>query len=367
MRFADDLVDGGDGFAGESSTAQIQGRRWRRTRRVKCRRFDCFSPRSLISRWLSESKGRKVLEVTSEKVERETRGEVGRERSEEETCSTNGLSENGQFSSCVSELKGESGISGVSAAEQCREEDSFNLAVGFGLFCLLAASKSELNKMVELRTEMEFLLQNVKEEFQNQSREIVLKPSESNEIHACSTTDTQESLCSNGRVSLQSLLSKYPADSETTELCDQSITCKASRQEKCMEGIDQLEAELEAELERLQLHLDTGDTFENPKQERVEVTVGDFAPRESMKESFGEIIDPPEAGTVEHFGLPPNELERRLHELLESRQQERIKELEAALECVNEKLCEKEKEVSWWKDTARLISQHVSVDTVATR
>ncbi|XP_057467671.1 protein POLAR LOCALIZATION DURING ASYMMETRIC DIVISION AND REDISTRIBUTION-like isoform X2 [Actinidia eriantha] len=346
MRFADALVDGGDGFAGESSAAQIQERRRRIMGRENCRGFECLSPRSLISRWLSESKGRKIVEVRSQKVERETRREVVRERNEEERCSTNGLSGNGQFSSCVSELKGESGLSRVSAA-QCTKEDSFNLAVGFGLFYLLAASKSELNKMVELRTEMELLLQNAKEEFRNQSREIVLKPSESNEIHACSTTDTQESLSSNGRVSLQSLLSKYPADSETTELCDQSITCKASRQEKCMEGIDQLEAELEAELERLQLHLDTGDTFENPKQERLEVTVED-------------LIDHQEAGTEEHFGVPPNELERRLHELLESRQQERINELEAALERVNQMLCEKEKEVSWWKDTARLVSKHVT-------
>ena len=72
-----------------------------------------------------------------------------------------------------------------------------------------------------------------------------------------------------------------------------------------------------------------------------------------------DLIDHQEAGTEEHFGVPPNELERRLHELLESRQQERINELEAALERVNQMLCEKEKEVSWWKDTARLVSKHV--------
>ena len=59
------------------------------------------------------------------------------------------------------------------------------------------------------------------------------------------------------------------------------------------------------------------------------------------------------------YGVPPTELEIRLHELLEARQQERVEELEAALECTIHKLHEKEIEVSWWKDTARLISQHV--------
>ena len=108
MRF-DALVDGGDGFAGESSASHIEGRRRRRMGRENCRGFECLSPRSLISRWLSESKGRKIVEVRSQKVERETRREVCREREEEERCSTNG-----QFSSCVSELKGESGISMVS-------------------------------------------------------------------------------------------------------------------------------------------------------------------------------------------------------------------------------------------------------------
>lgn len=49
-----------------------------------------------------------------------------------------------------------------------------------------------------------------------------------------------------------------------------------------------------------------------------------------------------------------------MHELLETRQQERIKELEASLERLEHKLSEKEREVSWWKDIALLLSQHVS-------
>lgn len=66
-----------------------------------------------------------------------------------------------------------------------------------------------------------------------------------------------------------------------------------------------------------------------------------------------------DACTEVHYGIHPYELERRLHKVVEARQQEHIRELEAALECARHKLHEKEIEISWWKDTAKLISQHI--------
>ncbi|KAI8531345.1 hypothetical protein RHMOL_Rhmol11G0129400 [Rhododendron molle] len=220
---------------------------------------------------------------------------------------------------------------------QYRKDDCFNMALGFGLFYLLAASKNEVTKMIELWKELEMLLQNAKEKLQSQNRAILSKPSESNVISTCSIIDVQESLFSNGSVSLQSqFLFLNRVDSETPKLCDQSLTCKTSRQEKCIQGMDQLEAELEAELEQMQIHLDTGDSLEYTKQHKVEVTVEDTTPGQSLDTNLGEEFHYPEA-TVEHFGVPPEELERRLHEVLALRQEERIKELEAALECANRK------------------------------
>lgn len=79
--------------------------------------------------------------------------------------------------------------------------------------------------------------------------------------------------------------------------------------------------------------------------------------------SFGKVIDPqPQEANMKlegNFGVPPYELERRLHELLEERQQEQIKELESALECAKWKIRKAELEVAWWKDTTNLMSQHV--------
>lgn len=86
----------------------------------------------------------------------------------------------------------------------------------------------------------------------------------------------------------------------------------------------------------------------------------DDSSSKSHSSSFGEIIMEPQGATYDvSFGVPPIELERRLHELLEARLEERISELESALECKTQKLIKKEIEVTWWKDTAQLISQHV--------
>ncbi|KAF7151636.1 hypothetical protein RHSIM_Rhsim02G0213400 [Rhododendron simsii] len=328
------------------SNASGVGRRRRGKRREELRRFDCLSPRSLLSRWFPSSE-----KVRREEVERESR----REGEEKVGCSKEGL--NGESSSCVLGV-GREGQSNE-ASGQYRKDDCLNMALGFGLFYLLAASKNEVTRMIELRKELEMLLQNAKEKLQSQNRAILSKPSESNVISTCSTMDIQESLFSNGSVSLQSqFLFKNQVNSETPKLCAQSLTCKTTRQEKCVQGIDQLEAELEAELERMQIHLDTGDSLEHTKQHKVEVTVEYTTPGQSLDPNFGEVLDHPEA-TVEYLGVPPEELERRLHEVLASRQEERIKELEAALECANQKLFEKEREVCWWKDTAKLISEHV--------
>lgn len=84
----------------------------------------------------------------------------------------------------------------------------------------------------------------------------------------------------------------------------------------------------------------------------------EYAAISSSSASVGEVTDPREVPADFQCGVPPVELERKLHELLESRQQEQIEELKAALRRAERKLREKEKEISWWKDTALVISQH---------
>lgn len=61
----------------------------------------------------------------------------------------------------------------------------------------------------------------------------------------------------------------------------------------------------------------------------------------------------------EQQGVCPYELERRLHELMEIRQEEEINELQTALEDAKKRLHVKEAEASWWKDTAYIVSEHI--------
>ncbi|GKV03158.1 hypothetical protein SLEP1_g15513 [Rubroshorea leprosula] len=242
------------------------------------------------------------------------------------------------------------------SSERCRRETSLNLGIGGSLLYLMAASKIEMNKMVELRIQMETILQNVKEELQRKNAFFnIPPPPETNEMFKYSAVP--DSAEENTQLSTQ-----IPPPSNTV-LSDQCLESDMAKSEDCFEGMNQLEAELKMELERLQLCLDAEKGLGNPPQGSMMVNEDNTSVRTNSF-SFSEVIDPgndiPEECFEEQCGIPPFELERKLHELLEARQQEQIRELEAALECTKQKLREKETEISWWKDTAHLLSQHVS-------
>lgn len=243
------------------------------------------------------------------------------------------------------------------------QEMSFNLAAGLGLLSLIAASKTELDKTVELRKQMEVFLGSFKEE--QQSKGPTPKPSNSEFAYAVSTTldgfsnysmeDHAPSLSQQG--------------SENTYAC--AMHCNMHRKEESVEGINHLEAELAAEFNRLQLDVDAGGYAETGEssdlQEELIEMPSENTAIGSVSISSGEVIDPPPVDNTEFCGVPPLELERRLHEVLEARQEERIKELEAHLEHMKTKLQEKEIEVTWWKDTAKLISKQVPESSRALR
>ncbi|XP_027356570.1 protein POLAR LOCALIZATION DURING ASYMMETRIC DIVISION AND REDISTRIBUTION [Abrus precatorius] len=288
---------------------------------------NCFSPRRLVAWLLAALRSNKELRVLRRRQN---------EASDSDTL-TNKLK-------CSDESR------------LLHENDtSFKLGVGCGLLYLIAASKNEVGKMVELRKEMEMLLQNVKGELQN--KDALFKPLKHSDALAFSITDIQEVSSSNSHLSVHSHTPYIRPESEGNVVHNGFLECNISEQDECAEEINELQAEFEVELQRLQMYLDGEAAFEDAQQERidVEVTVKDA----QAKSHSSSLMEPQGASSDVSFGVPPVELERRLHELLEARLQERITELESALECTTQKLIEKEIEVTWWKDTARLISQHV--------
>ncbi|XP_041016903.1 protein POLAR LOCALIZATION DURING ASYMMETRIC DIVISION AND REDISTRIBUTION isoform X2 [Juglans microcarpa x Juglans regia] len=349
LRIADILAD-----EGEDSDLDFGMDRWRRN--DGSTNLQCSSPRRVVARWLAAL--RRIKETRNIMVQGQKTAEEEEEDERQVRKFAGGSihakrSMNGLDVVDSSPLATESEESG-----RCRKDASFNLGVGCSLLYLIAASKNELTKMVEVRKQVETLLLNVKEELKRKDAEF--KAFESNFTVAYSTSDVLESPNSNSRVSRQSQTTSHVLPiSETILMHDQPLKCNSLQQEEYLEGMDGLEAELEAELERLQIHLERENSLKHTQQRKTKVTVKDIASVRSPSLSFGEVIDTQNPGTKVHFGVQPTELESRLHELLEARQQERIKELEAALECAMHKLREKETEVSWWKGTARFISQHV--------
>ncbi|KAF5726276.1 protein POLAR LOCALIZATION DURING ASYMMETRIC DIVISION AND REDISTRIBUTION-like [Tripterygium wilfordii] len=299
------------------------------------------SPRRISSVLKRCFKGKKSNVAVKNEKRRE---EVGRE----------GL--NDQTTVAVSRsIEGFNGVNPSASVQdesrQCTNEMSFNLGVGCYLLHLIAASKEELNKMMELRGQMEVLVGNVKKELERK------------ETYAYSTTDAQEGpICDDVQLSTQIFGTSYGLrESSTTTVCNQSLKCSSHRQDGCSGEMDQLEVELEAELKLLQLHTASEKRREHPHEdEKSQDTVIETASPRSCGESSGEVVDHVnDAGNGVYEGVCPYELERRLHELLEARQEEHIRKLEAALESANHKIREKEIEVSWWKDTAQLISHHI--------
>ncbi|XP_047177323.1 protein POLAR LOCALIZATION DURING ASYMMETRIC DIVISION AND REDISTRIBUTION-like isoform X2 [Vigna umbellata] len=257
----------------------------------------------------------------------------------------------------TNELKGSD--DSIANPGQLHESDtSFKVGVGCGLLYLLAASKNELGKMVELRKEMELLLQNMKGELQR--KDALLKPLKQNDALALSITDIQEVSSSDSHISIHSQTQYVQPESKRNMVPNNFLEYNISEQGECAEEINDLQAEFEIELQRLQLYLDGETEFEDAKHEGVKITVKDRSSKSSRSSSFGEItMEPIGASYDVSFGVSPIELERRLHELLEARLEERITELEYGLECTTQKLMKKEIEATWWKDTARLLSQHV--------
>lgn len=65
------------------------------------------------------------------------------------------------------------------------------------------------------------------------------------------------------------------------------------------------------------------------------------------------------------YSLSPIELERRLHEVLQKRQEDHIAELEADLKITEDELLDKEKELSWWKEHVSQLLEEKNEGTTA--
>ncbi|KAK4347443.1 hypothetical protein RND71_033782 [Anisodus tanguticus] len=291
----------------------------RKRRSVRCTQSftTCISPRWIFSRWFETGeRNRDEEKVNHEKqLHCSSRKNKGKKKNEEDSLT--------QF-----DTKSSSPSTAFEDPGGGKKANSMNLGIGFGLIYLFNATKNELNKIVEIRREMEILLHNSKMEFQKQGR------MSSNSRPKCDSDCLEQFTYS----------TDIEEESEITCSHYHPLKCKSKGNEKNLE-MNQLEEELEVELERLQFHLDSEVMLKYPTQQHAEITDGYSSGEGSRSTSFAEVYNPNPCVTTIENCVPAEELKRRLHELLQTRQEERIKELESALESTIQKLAEKEKEV----------------------
>ncbi|RLN12246.1 hypothetical protein C2845_PM09G19990 [Panicum miliaceum] len=205
-----------------------------------------------------------------------------------------------------------------------------DLGVGLSLVFLLAKTSDEFNKMVKVRAEMEALLKEIRDEVRNNKDRHDDAPKASNR------ESTTSSCVTDGNDRSSSARMEYQAG--TSSGVEPASYEKSFQDGGCCARMDVLEEEFHAELGMLKVNYGS----ETPS----------FLPEE--EEHYSEEDDDDDDDNAYYNGVPAVELERRLHELLHERNRDRIEELEAALRRAEQKLVEKEMEVSLWKDTAKL-------------
>ncbi|PAN25439.1 hypothetical protein PAHAL_4G301400 [Panicum hallii] len=274
---------------------------------------------------------------------------------------------------------------------------SMNLGLGASLVLLLSRSAVELNKMVELRAQMEALVSEIRHAAQWKE----------NANHPAGAPTASTSRESNGSsattANVKDPIAFPAADADAASNCSRTTADNAVSGRAAAVVIDQLEAELQAELGRMQRGTDrtahggggderiapmqglelpllkvktkAGNAIGSTSRSRVvdgggarDGEVVDGNAEEEEEEEYEEAEEEDEEEEEEeggydedrssppHGGVSARALERRLHELLQKRQQERIVELESALDAAQRRLHEKEREVVWWRDAAKLVS-----------
>ncbi|CAN6193967.1 unnamed protein product [Urochloa humidicola] len=234
-----------------------------------------------------------------------------------------------------------------------------DLSVGLSLVFLLAKTSDEFNKMVKVRTEMEALLKEIKDEVRIKS---CIEGGHVDVPKDCNRESTTSSCVTDGNENDQGASARMEYQAASSGVEPESYE-KSFQDGGCCDAIDVFEEEFQTELEQLKVQYssetpsflpeqDDDEHYSEPYDEMAEYGNG-------VDDDSGEVVEDEEQDEGDnddayYNGVSAVELERKLHELLHERNRVRIEELEAALQCAEKKLLEKEMEVSLWKDTAKL-------------
>ncbi|KAG6517803.1 protein POLAR LOCALIZATION DURING ASYMMETRIC DIVISION AND REDISTRIBUTION-like [Zingiber officinale] len=267
-----------------------------------------------------------------------------------------GVEKSASFDSkVVEEVGGDATVGSMEPDPGRKSEMSFNLGMGVGIAFALSRWETEFNRMKDLHFQMEMLLSEIRSEVANTHvASGALNPGH----EFASSSDCSGVAGKFNNISFQDHGANFHLEEVKSTVESRHLNDHIRSQ-----SMDQMEAELAFELEQLQLSLDGNDSMTLSEQAKLEIAYG--------SSSSSENGDPQEDYyNVHGGGVSARELERRLYELINTRQQERIAELESALELTTKSLGDKEVEVSWGWDASVPSSQHqdmlsVNFDKVA--
>ncbi|KAL9170450.1 hypothetical protein ABFS82_04G146300 [Erythranthe guttata] len=196
----------------------------------------------------------------------------------------------------------------------------FNLGLTMGIVSSVMANKQEMGKLNKLLKQTENLVQDLQEEIEMKDsvtvKEIAVEDYESKDVHT---------------------------DNDLLALSSEHNYCEEYKNQKNEEeSLSKIEAELEAELERLELTINSSrleaklsklneldpdsmsDCYEG------ELSHDLFGAKKTENRAYGESGSSTPRSV--NYAVSPRELSLRLHEVIQTRLEERIKELETALE-----------------------------------
>lgn len=247
------------------------------------------------------------------------------------------------------------GISKFPGFRKPWDEQLFNFGLGFGVVFMVTSSKKEIEKLRELQKQTERLVKDLKQEvsrrnFSIDSSQIVQSGEDflSEDRYAKrEIEDTKDKMFFVGQ-NLSGRLGSGISGNECNSSAQSIITTESTPQHS---GMAQLEAELEAELERMELDLTAERSCERG------IFSGSEMPDNIVYSDLNASGIPEKKSNQDqedidrtNYSVSPIELERRLHELLQKRQEDHIAQLEADLKITEDELLDKEKELLWWKE-----------------
>ncbi|OEL22485.1 hypothetical protein BAE44_0016495 [Dichanthelium oligosanthes] len=232
--------------------------------------------------------------------------------------------------------------------------------MGLSMLLLLARTCVELNRMAEVRAQMEALLKEIRDEASRvkgaaADHAAVVTPETRNNLQLSSTTTASSSCVSDTSTNCLEIGrgedGKRASEDDGCARMDDALEAEFGIAEPAQRRVPQPECECSNEQETPECSMQSSD------DEFIELEGGRFGGGGGGDSDDCDDDDGSRSSSSRERnqgGVSPIELERRLHELRHRRDRERIGALESALRRAERRLTEKEMEARLWQDTAAL-------------